>query len=94
MDECKPLKHGLALPVVAIAFALMPAVVEKAAVGVKSAEEVRMNVEWLAAAAAVPAELWAEAGAYTRPPFGSNLRSAFCGTGVACRGCLGVLRGC
>ena len=61
MDECKPLKHGLALPVVAIAFALMPAVVEKAAVGVKSAEEVRMNVEWLAAAAAVPAELWAEA---------------------------------
>jgi len=54
-------KHGVSLPVVAVAFALMPAVVEKAAVGVKSAEEVRMNVEWLRAAPSVPAALWAEA---------------------------------
>ena len=34
-------KYGLPLPAVAIAFALSPAVVEKAAVGVKSAEEVK-----------------------------------------------------
>lgn len=56
-------KHGLPLPAVAIAFALSPAVVEKAAVGVKSSEEVRTNVEWLEAATKVPTALWAEAKA-------------------------------
>lgn len=56
-------KYDLPLPAVAIAFALSPAVVEKAAVGVKSAEEVRINVQWLAAACTVPAQLWADAKA-------------------------------
>tara|TARA_B110000977_G_scaffold127702_3_gene163171 strand:+ start:30986 stop:32164 length:1179 start_codon:yes stop_codon:yes gene_type:complete len=54
-------KHSIALPAVAIAFALAPAVVEKAAVGVKSPEEVTMNAEWLEMAGKVPKELWIEA---------------------------------
>lgn len=54
-------KHGMPLPAVAIAFALLPTVVEKAAIGVKSPDEVRMNVEWLQAASRVPSELWVEA---------------------------------
>jgi len=54
-------QYGVPLPAVAIAFALSPAVVEKAAVGVKSAEEVRVNVQWLGAASTVPPALWAEA---------------------------------
>lgn len=53
--------HGVPLPAVAIAFALAPAVVEKAAVGVQSPEEVRANAEWLAAAENVPPRLWREA---------------------------------
>lgn len=55
--------HGVPLPAVAIAFALAPAVVEKAAVGVKSADEVRANVLWLEAAANVPKRLWEDAKA-------------------------------
>jgi hypothetical protein len=38
-------------------------VVEKAAVGVKSANEVRVNVSWLEAAANVPKRLWEDAKA-------------------------------
>jgi D-threo-aldose 1-dehydrogenase len=56
-------KHGVPLPAAAIAFALAPAVVEKAAVGVKSADEVRANVLWLEAAANVPKRLWEDAKA-------------------------------
>ena len=54
-------KHGMPLPAVAIAFALLPTVVEKAAIGVKSPDGARMNVEWLQAASRVPSELWVEA---------------------------------
>ena len=54
-------KYDVPLPAVALAFALAPAVVEKAAIGVKSPQEVEMNVEWLEIAKHVPAELWEEA---------------------------------
>lgn len=56
-------QHGVSLPAAALAFALAPAVVEKAAVGVKSASEVRANAEWLEVASRVPATLWMDAKA-------------------------------
>ena len=49
------------LPVLAFAFASMPEVVEKAAVGVKSKEEVRMNHEMIQAALLVNPDVWHEA---------------------------------
>ena len=54
-------KYDVPLPAVALAFALAPAVVENAAIGVKSPQEVEMNVEWLEIAKHVPDELWEEA---------------------------------
>ena len=56
-------QHGVSLPAAALAFALAPAVIEKAAVGVKSASEVRANAEWLEVASRVPVTLWMDAKA-------------------------------
>jgi hypothetical protein len=47
--------------VLAFAFASMPEVVEKVAVGVKSKEEVRMNHEMIQAALLVNPDVWHEA---------------------------------
>jgi|TARA_B100001142_G_scaffold313867_2_gene350788 D-threo-aldose 1-dehydrogenase len=52
---------GAPLPAVAIAFALLPAIVEKVAVGVKSAEEVHATVHWLESASRLNPQLWVEA---------------------------------
>ena len=54
-------KHRVALPAAAMAFALGVDVVEKAAVGVKSADEVKASAEWLDHAKHVPNALWDEA---------------------------------
>lgn len=56
-------QHATPLPVLAIAFALLPAVVTRLAVGVKSAEEIKQNLEWVQQAGKVPAALWHEAKA-------------------------------
>ena len=54
-------RHGTTLPVVAMAFALMPRAVTKIAVGMKSAEEVELNCETLRQTRSVPLDLWNEA---------------------------------
>ena len=56
-------EFGVSLPAAAVAFALMPAVVSKAAVGVKSPEEATAAVTWLHDANRVPAALWTKAKA-------------------------------
>lgn len=55
------LKHNVSLPAVAIAFSLLYTVIEKIAVGVKSAKEVRAVTEWLVSASTVPSKIWHEA---------------------------------
>lgn len=54
-------RHGVKLPQVALAFALLPDVVERAAIGCSTPEEVARNVEFCGLA--VPGDLWAEAAA-------------------------------
>lgn len=54
-------KYAVPLPVVAFAFAALPAVIEKVAVGVKSPKEVEQNLAWLEATQRVPKKLWHEA---------------------------------
>ena len=56
-------KYAVPLPVVAFAFALLPNVIEKVAVGVKSPKEVWQNHAWLEATQRVPNTLWREAKA-------------------------------
>lgn len=56
-------KYGVTLPVVAMAFALLPEVVEFVAVGVKSPEEVDATLATAIQVAAVPPMLWQDAKA-------------------------------
>ena len=53
-------KFGLPLPAVALNFALLPSVVKKVAVGVRSPEELEQCVEWIQKYK-VPLKLWEEA---------------------------------
>ena len=48
---------------VAVAFAALPSVVAKIVMGMKSSDEVAINVAAAAAAGDVPVEIWAEAQA-------------------------------
>jgi D-threo-aldose 1-dehydrogenase len=65
MDQWRALaaKHGSSLEAVAIAFAALPSVVSKVVMGMKSEEEVVINVKAAAESAAVPVAIWAEAQA-------------------------------
>uniref|UniRef100_A0A7S0N6H5 NADP-dependent oxidoreductase domain-containing protein n=1 Tax=Pyramimonas obovata TaxID=1411642 RepID=A0A7S0N6H5_9CHLO len=54
-------EHRVPLPVAAFAFALLPSVVEKVAVGVKSPAEVKQALAWLEATKDVPTQLWRDA---------------------------------
>jgi D-threo-aldose 1-dehydrogenase len=51
-------RHGVLLPVAAIQFGTVHPAVVSTAIGARSAEQVRQNVEWLATP--TPPELWAE----------------------------------
>lgn len=57
-------KYATPMPVLAIAFALLPAAVSRLAVGLKSPDEVHQAVAWVDQAASVPPELWREAKAH------------------------------
>lgn len=54
-------EYDLPLPVVAMAFSLMPACVQAICVGARDAQQVRQNVDFFRRAADVPAGLWREA---------------------------------
>eukprot|EP00300_Choanocystis_sp_HF-7_P015037 c18913_g2_i3.p1 GENE.c18913_g2_i3~~c18913_g2_i3.p1 ORF type:complete len:347 (+),score=71.65 c18913_g2_i3:40-1041(+) len=56
-------KHNTTLPAVALAFAWRPKVVTKILIGMRSAAEVRANVEHINASQKVPEEIWEEARA-------------------------------
>lgn len=55
--------HGLALPVVALAFAVLPKCVTRIVVGMSSPVDVRENVKLLSMTASVPSKLWSQAKA-------------------------------
>jgi D-threo-aldose 1-dehydrogenase len=56
-------RYNVSLPAVALRFASQPSVVEKVLLGVKSAQEVELNVSTIKEAATVPLALWYDAKA-------------------------------
>ena len=56
-------EHGCSLPAVAVAFAALPAAVDKVVMGMKTVAEVEANVAAAAEAGEVPSEIWRQAQA-------------------------------
>ena len=54
-------EHGVTLPGLALAFAALPACVERVVVGCSAAAEVESNLAHLTAAQAVPPSIWSRA---------------------------------
>jgi len=54
-------RHSVSLPAVAIAFAALPACVERLVIGMGSPKEVEQNMAWLRESALVPVQIWKEA---------------------------------
>jgi D-threo-aldose 1-dehydrogenase len=55
--------HGVSVEAVALAFAALPTVVDKVVLGMKTAEEVHLNVSHITEACTVPTAIWKEAQA-------------------------------
>jgi len=54
-------RHGVSLPAVAIAFAALPACVERLVIGMATPAEVDQNMAWVKESALVPVQIWKEA---------------------------------